>query len=165
MPSNSQSGDVHLGRLASKTGNPPQAQTKPGDQVVFGRTPSPQRSQPVASASAMIATGIAFPVLIFLLYATISASGSSSHLAPLMPEILKQKYSAFVEDPNHKERRKMMWPSYASVLSRLESLKHLEDTGFSSDARREWIELHLLTCIDTSNPVCEFASNRLRHLP
>jgi len=54
--------------------------------------------------------------------------------------------------------------SKAQIQNRLGALKHLEDVGFMSDAKREWIEIRVLTCADDANPVCVFASKRVRSL-
>ena len=134
-----------------------------GDKVTFlkssRRTPEDNGSRTVSIAS-VVAASLAFVLLVFML-AAVGLSGLTSQEAdsPLLPAKLADRYATYVLI-----HRTQGSPSKAQIQNRLEALKHLEDVGFMSDAKREWIEIRVLTCADDANPVCVFASKRVRSL-
>ncbi len=156
----------------------PGAPAADGGQVSFG-APEPRKQPKLAaectSPAAIVAGIMALAVLIFLLW-SIGINGLFSTIggdsSPLVPIQLSRDYECYFWKPqgrNDKCPDPVSLPltalSKATIGARLEALKHLEDCGFTADARSEWLKLRLLTCTDDQNPVCVFASNRLRSLP
>jgi hypothetical protein len=134
-----------------------------GDEVSFRKSsqrPTGSKENQTVSIASIVAATAAFILLLFLL-STIGVGGfmgqEDDH--PLNPSQLADQYATYLNNPNPPGM-----PSKAQIQNRLEALKHLEDVGFTSDAKREWIEIHVLTCADDGNPVCRFASKRVRSL-
>jgi hypothetical protein len=134
----------------------------PGDEVTFrGRylPPASDKRAPTVSKASVVAASLAFVMLVFILSAIGLDGLGGKDDTPLHPAELAESYASYVARENMAGL-----PDKIQVQSRLEGLKYLEDCGFVSEAKHGWIEVRLLTCADDSNPVCRFASNRVRSL-
>ena len=140
----------------------PQRLRREGDKVTFHkssrRTPEDNGSRTVSIASVIAANGVRLIGLYARRRRTERTYEPGRRLA-LLPAKLADRYASYIGDHSTPGL-----PTKAQMQNRLEALKHLEDVGFMSDAKREWIEIRVLTCADDANPVCVFASKRVRSL-